>query len=212
MSLENARRKEIGLERRERTRQKMLQAAARVIAERGEKKATIDDFIQAAGVARGTFYNYYATRNDLVDDLWAQIGRNPFRDVQVACRCIRDPAERIVAFTRMVLECAMRDPAWGWLVYSLSVDGESINEDLLAFPRPDLAAGHADGRFVFDDLASANDLVVGTVRTALRALLGESRGQHYIQSICVLLLRALGLPSAEATALSKGPLPALAVR
>ncbi len=49
------RRQEIGLERRERTRQKLLMAAARVVAELGEKKSTIDDFIQAAGVARGKF-------------------------------------------------------------------------------------------------------------------------------------------------------------
>lgn len=210
MSPENARRKEIGQERRERTRQKLLQAAARVIAERGERKATIDDFVQAADVARGTFYNYYATRDELVDDLWAQIGRDPFRDIQTACHGIQDPAERLVAFTRMVLGCAMRDATWGWLVYSLSDVGETINKDLLAFPYPDLAAGRAAGRFVFHDFASASDLVVGTVRTALHALLGESRSPDYIHAICVLILLALGVSPEEARALPSKPLPMLA--
>lgn len=203
------RRKQIGEVRRERTRQKLLAAAARVLAEHGETKATIDDFIQAAGVARGTFYNYYATRKELLDDVWQQIGRNPFRAIQRACAHLDDPAERLIAQARLVLSRASDDPTWGWLVYALSADGESINKDLLSFPRPDLVAGLQAGRFQFADLDSATDIFVGSVRRALRATLGEPRTASYPIALSVMLLRALGLVESDAVRVSERPLPPL---
>ncbi|HJP69822.1 MAG TPA: TetR/AcrR family transcriptional regulator [Sphingomicrobium sp.] len=202
----DTRRKEIGQARREKTRMKLLASAARVIAQRGEEKATIDDFIQAAGVARGTFYNYYSTRNELLEDLWTGIGRDPFRAISDACATIEDPAERLVTQARMVLTCAASNPTWGWLVYALSVDADTINSDLLAYPRPDLIAGLDGGRFSFDDIDSANDLVVGGVRRALRAKLSEQRSEHYGEALGTMLLRALGLETDEAARLASKPL------
>lgn len=207
MNFENGQRRKIGLQRRERTRQKLLEAAARVVAENGEKKATIDDFIQAAGVARGTFYNYYTTRDALLDDLWRQIGQYPFKEIQAACGKLPDPAERLTAQARLVLNCASDKPTWGWLVYALSVDAETVNDDLLSYPRPDLLAGAREGRLIFDDLSAASDLFVGSIRTALRATLEDDRSSEYLQSLCVMLLKAVGIPDAEARQISERPLP-----
>jgi AcrR family transcriptional regulator len=104
----NVRRREIGAERRERTRQKLVMAAARVVAEPGENKANIDDFIKAAGVARGTFYNYYSTRELLLADLWARVGRNPLLEIQHACRT---PSNRINPL--FLKRSGSRYPCWG---------------------------------------------------------------------------------------------------
>lgn len=189
-------------------RKKLLEAAARVVAELGERKATIDDFIQAAGIARGTFYNHYQTRDELMADLWNEIGHDPFAEIQRRCYTVADPVERFTAQTRLVLQRTVENPTWGWLAYALSVDGQSINEDLLSYPRPELIAGLRAGQFEFGELTSASDLVVGSVRMAMRALLSESRPSSYICSFCVCLLRALGLNSARAQAIVDGPLPA----
>jgi len=202
------RRKEIGQERRERTRAKLLAAAAQVLAEHGEQKATIDDFIQAAGVARGTFYNYYQTRGQILDDLWAEIGRDPFVGIQKACASIKDPAERLVAKTRLILKTAQANSTWGWVVLALSLDITTVNADLLAFPRPDLEEGLRKGRFKFDEIDAAKDLVVGACRTALHALLIEERSEGYAQAISALMLRSLGVSATEAQSLVKRPLSA----
>ncbi|MCC2657577.1 MAG: TetR/AcrR family transcriptional regulator [Panacagrimonas sp.] len=201
------RRKEIGQERRERTRTRLLAAAAQVLAEHGEKKATIDDFIQAAGVARGTFYNYYQTRGEILDDLWAEIGRNPFVEIQKACASIKDPAERLVTKTRLILKTAQDNSTWGWVVFALSLDITTVNADLLAFPRPDLEDGLRRGRFKFDDIHAAKDLVVGACRTALHALLIEERSEDYPRALSALMLRSLGIAATEAQTLVKRPLP-----
>jgi AcrR family transcriptional regulator len=206
---ENQVRKKIGLERRARTQTKLLNAAARVLAAQGEKRVTIDDFIRAAGVARGTFYNYYKTRDEILDDLWAKIGRNPFLEIQQICAEIADPAERLIAETRLVLARSENQPAWGWIVYAMSSDDEAVNDDLLLYPRPDLEIGRRGKRFRFDNLHSANDLVVGTVRTALKATLLGRNPPGYCENICFMLLRALGIDDDEAVGIVSRPLPAM---
>lgn len=193
---------EIGQQRRDRMRQRLLAAAARVIAERGQDKATIDDFITGAGVSRGTFYNHFSTREQLLEALWTMIGHDPFAQILATCSRITDPAEHLSAVTRLVLRQAMADPAWGWLVVSLSAERATVNEDLLSYPVPDLRAGEAGGLFHYDDLACATDLVVGTARSALKAILKEMRAPHYAESLSKMLLMALGVPRSEAHRIS----------
>lgn len=207
MKAAHTRRKEIGRERRERTQQKLLEAAARLIATRTEVKFTIDDFIKEAGVARGTFYNYYSTRDELVDDLWGRIGHDPFLHIRHACKDIEDPAERLAAFARLVFQYAKINSVWGWLVYSLSVDAESINEDLISYPRPDLELGLQAGRFKFENLSSAKDMIVGVTRTALRGTLAETRSDEYLKEVCTMMLKALGLSQDDASEVIGRSLP-----
>jgi AcrR family transcriptional regulator len=204
------RRAEIGQERRARMRARLLAAAARVIAERGSGNTTVDDFIREASVARGTFYNHFRTREALLDALWASIGHDPFLDIQHACQSLADPAVRLTAFTRHVLHRAAAEPTWGWLVLALSSDDSTLNDDLRAFPRPDLAAGAQAGRFRFSSEADAADLVVGTVRAGLKALLEGGREPNYPENLCVMILLALGLNRIEANRITRLPLPEIA--
>ena len=47
---------------RTKRRAQLVACAREVFAERGYHKASIDDVIRAAGVARGTFYNYFDSK------------------------------------------------------------------------------------------------------------------------------------------------------
>ncbi len=200
------RRAEIGRERRERTRARILSAAARVIADRGEDNVTIDDFITQAEVARGTFYNYFDSRDALIDQLWSYLGRQPFQRIQQRCAALPDPAERLIAELRLVIAQAAQDETWGWLVYSISGQ-RHVNEDLLTYPSADLEAGIATGRFRFEHLASARDLVVAISRSLLRATLEHAAPPEHVRETCRLILCALGLSRSEASRLSGAPLP-----
>ena len=61
---------------RKKRRQALLKAATRVFAKRGYRAASISDIIQAAGAARGTFYLYFQSKEDIlfavIDDLREQ--------------------------------------------------------------------------------------------------------------------------------------------
>ena len=161
-------------------RNRLLEAAARVIASHGSDSVSIDTFIRAAGVARGTFYNHFKTREELLDALWSSIGHDPFLEIQSACSKLADPAERFAAVTRLVLLRAADDPTWGWLIVALSADEATLNDDLRGYPRPDLRAGEADGRFGTraserhgsgrrDDESRSESVAARTPRSALPA-------------------------------------------
>ena len=47
-------------------RAELVAAAARVFAERGVANTSVSDIVRAAGVAQGTFYLYFATKEDVV--------------------------------------------------------------------------------------------------------------------------------------------------
>lgn len=57
----------------EERKKQILEAAARVFAEKGFEGATISDIAQAAGVAEGSIYNYFKNKNDLLVSLPRQM-------------------------------------------------------------------------------------------------------------------------------------------
>src|SRR6185295_11550837 len=65
-----ARRAEIGREKRARTRAQILEASAALLAERPPEALTVDAVVEAAGVAKGTFYYHF----EGIDELAATVG------------------------------------------------------------------------------------------------------------------------------------------
>lgn len=63
-------------EKSEQTREALLQAAAEVVGENGFANASITLITQRAGVGQGTFYNYFQSRQEILDELMPAVGRN----------------------------------------------------------------------------------------------------------------------------------------
>ncbi|WP_444684899.1 TetR family transcriptional regulator [Alkalicoccus luteus] len=55
------------------TYDQLLEAAMNVIRREGFDKASVSRFVKEAGVAQGTFYNYFASKNELVPAIAARI-------------------------------------------------------------------------------------------------------------------------------------------
>lgn len=108
---------------REQRRRELLDVALRVFAQRGYHQARIADIIDAAGVARGTFYLYFESKNAifhaLLDDLLARlrasvVGVSMASDAPPVNVQIRQSVERVLAafvaspdLTRVVLREAV---------------------------------------------------------------------------------------------------------
>ena len=53
------------------TKNKLLEAAMTLFDERGFDTVTVDEITKKAGVAKGTFYTYFATKSDIVvEEFW----------------------------------------------------------------------------------------------------------------------------------------------
>ena len=64
-------------QKREHRRREILQAARRVFGERGYHRTHVSDLIEAAGIARGTFYLYFESKDavfhELLDELLGEL-------------------------------------------------------------------------------------------------------------------------------------------
>lgn len=69
-------------EKVEQTRNALLRAAAEVVGEQGYMGAMISLITARAGVAQGTFYNYFESQQDLLDQLLPLMGRQMLDHVQ----------------------------------------------------------------------------------------------------------------------------------
>jgi AcrR family transcriptional regulator len=201
------RRAEIGRERRERTRKLLLTAAARVVAARGTEGISIEDFIKAAGVARGTFYNYFSTREQLISALWQHLGDTPLRLIRTAHGRDPDPAYRLTSGLRQAIRRAAADPVWGWLLYRITLADVVLNQEMRAYPMADIQEGIRCGRFDVTDAELACDYFVGVAMMAIKAVLIEERPADYPEQCTVLVLRGLGLGLDEARAVANRNLP-----
>ncbi|WP_158600861.1 TetR/AcrR family transcriptional regulator [Teichococcus wenyumeiae] len=77
-----------------RIRHALFDAAARVVGEFGYAEASIARITEAAGVAQGTFYNYFASRQDLLNQLLPKLGEEMLAYIAAEVQGISGEVER----------------------------------------------------------------------------------------------------------------------
>src|SRR5688572_33199804 len=98
-----ARRAEIGRERRARTRAQIVDAAAMLLSERPPEALTVDAVVEAAGVAKGTFYTHFQSMEELAAAVGEKLGESFDNLLTPARLSVRDPIARIsFAFTQFL--------------------------------------------------------------------------------------------------------------
>ena len=90
-------------------RDAILRAAIDVFAERGFFNAQVADVARAAGVAAGTVYLYFESKDDLLVQLFERTTQEAFAEARAAAAEVRDPAERLRLFARLHLARLGRD-------------------------------------------------------------------------------------------------------
>ena len=90
-------------------REAILRAATDVFASRGFFNAQVADVARAAGVAAGTVYLYFRSKDDLLVSIFERTMREALADGQQAVASLRDPAERLRRLARLHLARLGRD-------------------------------------------------------------------------------------------------------
>src|SRR5215207_3491653 len=113
-----ARRAEIGREKRARTRAQILESGSALLAERPLEALTVDVVVEAAGVAKGTFYYHFESIDELAAAVGEKLGES-FDELLAPARLShRDPIGRISFGLTQFLATAIADPVWARLVQS----------------------------------------------------------------------------------------------
>src|SRR3954465_10689204 len=98
---------------RERTRALLLAAAVRVIARKGAGAAAIHEIAAEAGLANGTFYNYFRSREALLEATSLRLAERLHASIAVSRAGLDDAAERVAIGCRRFVLQALSDPVWG---------------------------------------------------------------------------------------------------
>jgi AcrR family transcriptional regulator len=193
--------------RRARTRARILGTAFALFDERGVDKVTVEDVRASAGLARGSFYNYFLTYEHMLKELAGQISLQINKEQTDRFDGISNLVDRMWCNLRYFIlrggsdrscsEILIRvTPLLGPLNDSMRVRAEHdlrecVKKKLIQVPSPGVALDMGYG--------------LGSVMLRRSSQLGIKVRE--IEAAGVMFMRALGMSESEARRISRLPLP-----
>lgn len=196
----------VGAQRREKTRQRLLISALAVFNVKGPETAVIDDFIAAAGVSRGTFYNHFKTTNELLLALATAMSDEVLQIVDPLVLHHKDPIERFAAGSRLYMQMALRYPLWGSFIIQVGTRIAARGQLIDVYLTRDLELAKAKNRIHIDSVRVARDIVLGAIFYGIETILTEPTLSNHPEQILCSVLIGFGLAPAEAEAIATMPL------
>lgn len=179
--------------KRERTRSCIIQAALSIIADKGLPGTSIDELMSHTGMARGTFYNYFQTREQLLNEVIEEI-RDRFHQAVVEKIPSNIPSEATAACTIYgIIHYCLAFPDFGWALIRLSADVDFFNppvEDDHRFQRTNQALMTGFQRDI--PFIVAQIYLIGSVDSLLRHLMQGNIDIPQAEAMLALILRGLG--------------------
>lgn len=93
-------------------RRRLFEAAARIVGELGYAEASVARITALAGVALGTFYNHFPSRQALMDELLPTLGQEMARFIQEQTEAIQPESAREVARFRAFFDYLRDNPGF----------------------------------------------------------------------------------------------------
>lgn len=196
--------------RKARTRQALIDAARRIMAERGVTEVSIQEITEAADVGFGSFYNYFPDKTQLFEAALKQVLDEYGGLVDSITEKMEDPAEVVAAGIKMTGRLTSTNPEMAAIfvrVGSSTLVGQGGIADRAL---RDIERGIAAGRFTADNPYAALAMTAGGLLGLLhlRASLEDSvLGEDICASLTEQTLRGLGVPAADAARIAHLPVP-----
>ena len=188
--------------KQEAARRRLVAAAMELIAEKGVEGLRIREIADAADIGFGSFYNHFATKEELVEAVVADFLGSATGEIMERAWAREDPAEVAVVAQRLFMRLTTENPRLAWLIVRLD-RGEALLETASL---PQLGAvlerGAAAGRFAPVDVPVTVSFIVGATISVMRGILeGRLAAGADIQAARTML-RACGMEDGEAARLA----------
>jgi AcrR family transcriptional regulator len=193
--------------RKARTRAALLAASRELFAYNGFQQTTIAEIAERADIAIGSFYNYFRTKEDLLDALLEEELTRELLLLQARQAQVGDPAEKISVAHRHLVLSARADPNWAWLIVRLEVPYRIAWTVLGRAAEQDLLEGIEGGEFEVADTALALKASGGALFAVIHAELAGELGEGADCEHAEGVLRSFGLDRAAAAEIARRPLP-----
>jgi AcrR family transcriptional regulator len=185
---------------REARRAELISAAATVFAQRGVAKTTVSDIVKAAGVAQGTFYLYFDSKDDAVLAVVANVADAISENTAARIEAAASAVEKLLALPSVLSELGS-EPEAAALVDLMNRPENRILHDRLAEDTtlrlvPLLQAiveqGVAEGIFSVDDTRAATWFVLAGLQSVELAGTAMPEMPAALAKATEFALRALG--------------------
>ena len=195
--------------RKARTRQALIDAAVRLIADGRGDRASIQEITEAADVGFGSFYNHFDSKEQLFQAASEEVMERWGQMIDRASVGISDPAELFAVGLRISGRLGWTHPDIAGFLTGAGLDALDIPRGLAPRALRDIQAGQAAGRFTVPDAEIALSAVAGGLLGVLRL---RQRHPERVQEAAVdqlaeATLRLLGVPAPEAARIAALHLP-----
>lgn len=195
--------------RRARTRRALLDAARRLIARKGTTDASIKEITDEADVGFGSFFNHFASKEDLFREAINEVLDGFGAQLDAACEGIDDWAIRYSIGVRMTARLAINQPSTARVLFAFG-DTYLLSDKGLA-PRAlrDIENATAAGRFHVRNAQVALVSTAGCVLAFVRLGLdypGRLTAKD-ADELAEQLLRMFGMNARSASSIAYRPLP-----
>lgn len=95
--------------------QKFLDQAHTLFAQKGFLKTSIGEITRAVGVAAGTFYNYFTSKEALFFEIMGEAEKRRFKIIKKLFTKDGDPKEEFRTFLKETFSYFIDDPVYQWL-------------------------------------------------------------------------------------------------
>ena len=195
--------------RKARTRQALIDAAVRLIAEGRGERASIQEITEEADIGFGSFYNHFDGKEQLFHTASEEVLERWAKMIDDASAGMTDPAERFSMGLRISGRLGWTHPDIAGFLTGTGLGALDIPSGLGPRALRDIQAGQAAGRFTVHDGEIALSAVAGGLLGLLRVHQRhpECTDKTSVDQLAEALLRLLGLPAPEAARLAALPLP-----
>ena len=200
-------RAEAKIPKRERTRKKLITAARDLVYQKGAESIAIQEVTEAAGLATGSFYNYFSNKRDMLNGVIENFQSVFELMLEDTRRKLSDPAMRLAITLKYYFQQSQENEAWRSFIINAGLSDEIVLVQSQSQCLEDIKAGLRGGRFRSEDPAITQSLITGM---ASHVCLEIQRGRlpaSAVNETVRHVLRMLGLPDIAAKAFADAPLP-----
>lgn len=198
-----------GAVRREQTRRKLIESALIVFAAKGIDAPVIDDFIEAAGVSRGTFYNHFDTIQDLFDAVSKEVSDIVLSTIDSVVLTMPDPLNRLVCACLLYMRVGLEMPHWGAFIVRASQRSAALGKLVDVYMPRDIDLAWRAGQLEIPSVRAARDLLLATIHQSMQTVQSGQAPHEHLRQTFGLALRGIVVSPDQVPALVQMTLPSL---
>lgn len=190
-------------------RKKLLNAAFKIMGERGFESASLAEIIREAGVGIGSYYNNFRTKEELARAAFAEhIDEFGLELLKVVRKCPDAAAATCYAIRRLIEE-AERDATWAWFIVNVEPATAFYHEAIRPHAYIGMQIGIENGQFTVENLETATLGLHAVQGAMVKAMLEGKITSRAAHQAMAMPLRMFGVPEERANYLANLSMPAL---